>query len=87
MFGELVKLVKDHLTPPLLCMMLLYNFNTHSPNDKECIADFVASLPSLRIQYITRLYVEGPSCQSPDASPGGAKAYVGSRAELAREYM
>lgn len=45
-FHEIVKLVKDHLTP-LSCTMLRYKFNAHSQNDKECIADFVASLRHL----------------------------------------
>ena len=46
-FAEIVKLVKDHLTPPPSCTMLRYKFNARSQNDKESIAEFVASLRHL----------------------------------------
>ena len=46
-FNEIVKLVKDHLTPAPSYTMLRYRFKARSQNNKECIADFVASLRHL----------------------------------------
>ena len=45
-FAEIVKLVKDHLTPPS-CTMLRYKFNARSQNDKESIVESVALLSHL----------------------------------------
>ena len=46
-FGELVTLVKEHLTPPPSEIMQRFTFNTRSQKEGETVAQFVAELRRL----------------------------------------